>query len=227
MASNFSPDFTKSVHTLQVFKQKVLKKLYSAPPPERKIQEALTKAFKTQQEQEKEEERSKSASDSKDDAQIIPVSRKVYTVNLPPSGNEVCSTRLNEHHESQDSSEEPEEENSSQKFPRKRKRRRKLNSSLLDHIKKNVPSVFQQQEESKIDILHTLHLDSAKPGAETLTKNRKRKLKKKRHKERLKAAGLAPRATAVEFMYEPREGSSEEGPAKSEEVDIMDFLNAM
>ncbi|XP_048387747.1 glutamate-rich protein 1 isoform X2 [Stegostoma tigrinum] len=150
-----------------VFEQKVLKKLYSSPPPERKIQEALTKAFKTQQEQEKEEERNKSTGDSKDDAQIIPVSKKVYTVNLPPSGNEVCSTRLKEHHESQDSSEEPE--------------------------------------------------DSAKPGAEPLTKNRKRKLKKKRQKERLKAAGLAPRATAVEFMYEPGGGNREAGPAKSEE----------
>ncbi|XP_060677597.1 glutamate-rich protein 1 isoform X2 [Hemiscyllium ocellatum] len=156
----------------RVFEQKVLKKLYSSPPPEGKIPEALTTTFRAEKEQEK--ERSKSTGDSK-------------------------------------------EEDLSQKFPRKRKRRRKLNSSLLDHIKKNVPSVLQQPENIKNDILHTLHLDSAKSGAEALTKNKKRKLKKKRHKERLKAAGLAPRATAVEFTYQPAEGSSEEGVAESEE----------
>ncbi|GCC22674.1 hypothetical protein chiPu_0001062 [Chiloscyllium punctatum] len=199
----------------RVFEQKVLKKLYSSPPPERKIPEALTTTFRAEKEQEK--ERSKSTGDSKGNAQIRPVNKKVYTVSLPPSGNEVCSTRLNEQYESQDSSEQSEEEDFSQKFPRKRKRRRKLNSSLLDHIKKNVPSVLQQSEDVENGIENTLHLDSAKSGAEALTKNRKRKLKKKRHKERLKAAGLAPRATAVEFMYQPAEGSSEEGVAESEE----------
>ncbi|XP_060677605.1 uncharacterized protein LOC132807484 isoform X4 [Hemiscyllium ocellatum] len=91
----------------RVFEQKVLKKLYSSPPPEGKIPEALTTTFRAEKEQEK--ERSKSTGDSKGNAQIRPVNKKVYTVSLPPSGNEVCSTRLNEQHESQDSSEESEE----------------------------------------------------------------------------------------------------------------------
>ncbi|GCB80359.1 glutamate-rich protein 1 [Scyliorhinus torazame] len=212
----------------RVFEQKVLKKLYSSPPPEVRIQEAPTKISTSKQEQ-KEEERSNITGDSIGDAQIIPVCRKVYTVSLPPSGNEVCSTRSNEQHEPQDSSgEEPEEEESSQKFPRKRRRRRKINDSLFDHINKNAPPVLQQIEGLKTGIMQTPHLDSAKSEAETLTKNKRRKLKKKRHKEKLKAAGLVPRATAVEFTYQPGEVSSEEGAAEVDNAaEVIDLLNAM
>ncbi|XP_038656327.1 glutamate-rich protein 1 isoform X3 [Scyliorhinus canicula] len=188
----------------RVFEQKVLKKLYSSPP-EVRIQEAPTKISTSKQEQ-KEEERSNITSDSIGDAQIIPVCRKVYTVSLPPSGNELCSTKSNEQREPQDSSgEEPEEEEPSQKFPRKRRRRRKINDSLFDRINKNAPPVLQQIEGLETGIMQTSHLDSAKSEEETLTKNKRRKLKKKRHKEKLKAAGLVPRATAVEFTYQPGE----------------------
>ncbi|XP_041043972.1 glutamate-rich protein 1 isoform X1 [Carcharodon carcharias] len=207
-----------------VFEQKVLKKLYSPPlPPEGRIQEAPTKISSAKQEQ-KEEERNKITDDSIGDAQIIPVCSKVYTVSLPPPGSEVCSTRSNEQHESQDSSgEEPEEGETSQKFPRKRRRRRKLNSSLLDHINKNA---LQQPGGLQTGNLQTLHLDSAKSGAEILTKNKRRKLKKKRHKEKLKAAGLVPSAKAVEFTYQPAEGSSEEGAVEGDKAaEVIDLLN--
>ncbi|XP_078398013.1 glutamate-rich protein 1 [Cetorhinus maximus] len=210
-----------------VFEQKVLKKLYTPPlPPEGRIQEAPTKTSSAKQEQ-KEEERNKITGDSIGDAQIIPVCRKVYTVSLPPPGSEACSTRSNEQHESQDSSgEEPEEGETSQKFPRKRRRRRKLNSSLLDHINKNAQSALQQPEGLQTGILQTLQLDSAKSGAEILTKNKRRKLKKKRHKEKLKAAGLVPRAKAVEFTYQPGEGSSEEGAVEGDKAaEVIDLLN--
>ncbi|XP_078069353.1 glutamate-rich protein 1 [Mustelus asterias] len=212
----------------QVFEQKVLKKLYSSPPPEGRIQEAPTENSWTKQNQ-KEEERNKITGDSIGDAQIIPVCRKVYTVSLPPSGIEVCSTRSNEQRESQDSSgEEPEEEESSQKFPRKRRRRRKLNASLIDRINKNAQSAFQQPDGFQTGILEALHLDSATSETEILTKNKRRKLKKKRHKEKLKAAGLVPRATAVEFTYQPGEGSSEEGAAEGDKAaEFIDLLNAV
>ncbi|XP_067877991.1 glutamate-rich protein 1 [Heterodontus francisci] len=206
----------------QAFKQKVLKKLYSSPSP------VPTKISRVKQEH-KEEERNKITGDSIDAAQIIPVCGKIYTVSLPPSGNEACSTISDEQHESQDSSgEELEEGESSQKIQRKHRRRRKFNNSMLDHINKNGQSALQQPEALQSDILQTLYLDSGKPGAETLTKNRRRKLKKKRHKEKLKAAGLVPRATAVEFTYEPGEGSSEEGVAEDgkKAAELTDYLNA-
>ncbi|XP_067841357.1 glutamate-rich protein 1 [Heptranchias perlo] len=211
------------------FKQKVLKKLYSSPPLEEKIHEAPTKNSRAKLEQ-REVERNKINGDAVDDAQIIPVCRKVYTVSLPPSGYEVCSTRPNEQLESQDSSdEEPDGGDSSPKFQRKRRRRRKFNSSLLEHISKNAQSALQQPEALQTDILQTLQIDSTKLGPETLTKNRRRKLKKKRHKEKLKAAGLVSRATAVEFTYQPGEGSSEEDAAECEKkaAEVIDSLQAI
>uniref|UniRef100_UPI00398F191B uncharacterized protein n=1 Tax=Pristiophorus japonicus TaxID=55135 RepID=UPI00398F191B len=91
----------------QAFKQKVLKKLYSSPSLEAKIHESPTEKSRAKQEP-REEERNQINGDSID-ADVIPACGKVYTVSLPPSGYEVCSTRLKEQHESQDSSDaEPE-----------------------------------------------------------------------------------------------------------------------
>lgn len=53
-------------------------------------------------------------------------------------------------------------------------------------------------------------------STEQLSKNRKRKMKKKRHKEKVQALGLVPRARAVEFTY------AQNGDGNSEEV--LDFL---
>lgn len=53
-------------------------------------------------------------------------------------------------------------------------------------------------------------------STERLSKNRKRKMKKKRHKEKLLALGLVPRTRAVEFTFaQKEEGNSEE---------VLDFL---
>lgn len=48
-------------------------------------------------------------------------------------------------------------------------------------------------------------------STEQLSKNRKRKMKKRRHKEKVQALGLVPRARAVEFTYaQSGDGNSEE-----------------
>lgn len=90
----------------------------------------------------------------------------------------------------------------------------------------------------------TLHQDSVKDGAapesesstgqghkpddeggEHVSRNKKRKLKKKRHKERLLSMGLMPRAAALEFTF-TKDGEVEEGKEGDERraTDVSDFL---
>lgn len=47
-------------------------------------------------------------------------------------------------------------------------------------------------------------------GAEHISRNKKRKLKKKRHKEKLRLMGLTPKAAALEFTYLKDGGEEEE-----------------
>ncbi|XP_036810885.1 glutamate-rich protein 1 isoform X4 [Oncorhynchus mykiss] len=61
---------------------------------------------------------------------------------------------------------------------------------------------------------------------ERLSKNKRRKLKKKRHKEKLLSLGLMPRAAALEFTYQ-REGNGEEEDEEMRQgraAEVMDFL---
>ncbi|XP_051880285.1 glutamate-rich protein 1 isoform X2 [Pristis pectinata] len=208
----------------QAFKQKVLKKLYCSSPLEEKTNEAPAKKSRAKQEK-REVERNKS-SDAIGTSQIVPECRKVYTVSLPPSGYEVCATRPNERHEPQKSSEEESEErHSAKEFQRKHKRKRKFKSSVLESFSEKTRTEFQQPTMLQTDILQTLTLYSAKSETEMLTKNRRRKLKKKRHKEKLKAAGLVSKATAVELIYQPGEGSNDDVAEAEKAVEVID-LNA-
>lgn len=60
---------------------------------------------------------------------------------------------------------------------------------------------------------------TVREGAERISRNKKRKLKKKRHKEKLLSMGLMPRATALDFTYR---SAGEEGTRRAAEV--SDFL---
>lgn len=64
-------------------------------------------------------------------------------------------------------------------------------------------------------------------GSECLSKNKRRKMKKKRHKEKLLALGLVPRSMALEFTYkqsEEKDGEEDDEEKKVEEV--LDFLQS-
>ncbi|XP_007892208.1 glutamate-rich protein 1 [Callorhinchus milii] len=206
-----------------VFKQHVLNQLYGLPHIEEKNLEAPTKQSSANQEQ-----RSKISDSSIDVKQTIPVHRKIYTVSLPPSQYEMSSTRQNEQPKSHDSSDEVQDESDCpRRFQRKRRHKRKLCSSFS--FSNDAQTVLEQQPKLfETDILQTTHIDSAKHTTETLSKNKKRKLKKKRHKEKLRAAGLLSKATALEFTYQPEEGRSEEDDAEGEKKasEIIDFLQA-
>ncbi|XP_071354037.1 glutamate-rich protein 1 isoform X2 [Trachinotus anak] len=92
----------------------------------------------------------------------------------------------------------------------------------------------------------TLHQDSGKGGAapgsessagrsqaavdearEHISRNKKRKLKKKRHKEKLLSMGVVPRAAALEFTYQ-RDGEEEEEEEEEDNerraAEVSDFL---
>lgn len=59
-------------------------------------------------------------------------------------------------------------------------------------------------------------------GQECMSKNKRRKLKKKRHKEKLRSMGLIPRAAALEFTYK-KDGEEEEGDERRA-TEVSDFL---
>ncbi|XP_072912875.1 glutamate-rich protein 1 [Hemitrygon akajei] len=211
---------TMMVERKRVFKQKVLQKLYFSSPLEEKTNEAPTKKSSTKQEK-RELERNKST-ETKGTAQIDPECRKVYTVSLPPPGYKESAPESNEQHEPQESSEEESEErHSAEKFHRKHKRKRKLKGLVHKDFCEKTNTEFQQPADLQTDILQTLTC-SEKPKTEMLTKNRRRKLKKKRHKEKLKAAGLVSKAAAVELIYQPVESSNGDVAGAEEAAEVID-----
>lgn len=60
-------------------------------------------------------------------------------------------------------------------------------------------------------------------GGEHISRNKKRKLKKKRHKEKLLSMGLMPRAAALEFTY-TRDEEEEERNDETTAAEVSDFL---
>lgn len=62
-------------------------------------------------------------------------------------------------------------------------------------------------------------------GGEGVSRNRRRKLKKKRHKEKLLSTGVTPRASALEFTYQ-KDGEMEEEKEDAERraAELSDFL---
>lgn len=64
------------------------------------------------------------------------------------------------------------------------------------------------------------HVDEA---GEQMSKNKKRKLKKKRHKEKLLSMGLMPRAAALEFTYQ-KDVEEEEEDNERRAAEVSDFL---
>lgn len=99
----------------------------------------------------------------------------------------------------------------------RRKKRRKKKAAICPDCKNNgaapaiQPSVAPGQTRTQ-------------EGGKGVSKNKKRKLKKKRHKEKLLSLGLTPQAAAVEFTYrKDSEGSDESGRRVAE---VSDFLRS-
>lgn len=108
--------------------------------------------------------------------------------------------------------------------PRRKRRRRR---------KGKVSEVLVNGAEGKESVTGS-EVDAARTSpAEQLSRNKKRKLKKKRHREKLRSLGLAPQASVVEFTYQHKEDAEAgEDEAEDEEdecndeqaAEVLDFL---
>ncbi|XP_026142130.1 glutamate-rich protein 1 isoform X1 [Carassius auratus] len=147
--------------------------------------------------------------------------KKLYTVLPPPEGYLINSEEdlvTPSNPDPTDSEDSPADADDHELY-KKRKRRRK---------KKVLPNTTEEVSTPAAEGAILGQTDAAHPSdegdtgssvsTEQLSKNRKRKMKKKRHKEKVQALGLVPRARAVEFTYAQR------GDGNSEEV--LDFLRS-
>ncbi|XP_028294755.1 glutamate-rich protein 1 [Gouania willdenowi] len=208
-----------------VFHSKVLQKLYPPPPKEETshIPQCFTDSS-TKKTHEKRKVKQQSGANQ---------SRRMYTVLPPPPGFDLHSQESATPFgtQSRNSAEDPvedivyeatedahDEEEDEEQIGRKRKRR-KRKAANHPHSEKDTP-------------LSTVHGQTAgvEGGESLISKNKKRKLKKKRHKEKLLSMGLMPRANALEFTYQKDVQGHEEQVEEEQEEDgksaaeVTDFL---
>lgn len=97
----------------------------------------------------------------------------------------------------------------------KRKRRRKRKSTLQQDSGKDGAAPVSESSAGRSQT-------PVDEGGERISKNKKRKLKKKRHKEKLLSMGLVPRATALEFTY--KKDGEEDDDNERRAAEVSDFL---
>ncbi|KAM3594985.1 uncharacterized protein V6R79_016476 [Siganus canaliculatus] len=202
-------------HRKEVFQSKVLQKLYPAAtqkqekePSPPHIVKALAKKTYKQIKACGEGSVSKDADKTQSAAKL---GRRMYTVLPPPADYrtdpEKCVTLhqregLNCADNPAEESVPDEEPEQDKEVGQKRKRRKRKPALHTDSEKDGASHV----RESSVGQSQTPEDD----GGESISRNKKRKLKKKRHKEKLISMGLVPRATALEFTYKREEEEVDE-----------------
>lgn len=127
--------------------------------------------------------------------------KRIYTVQPPPADYKANSEVSVTHSEPENlQSAEVPDENSA-------------DGSNYQQAKEPEQNRRRRRRRKRKDAALALNQTAVNEGDECLSKNKKRKLKKKRHKEKLLSMGLVPRTAAVEFTYQ-RDRS---GPAKGDE----------
>ncbi|XP_027030977.2 glutamate-rich protein 1 isoform X2 [Tachysurus fulvidraco] len=220
--------FTSESGSSQVFQAKVLQRLYPATPKVEKVPETpvhhpqATKCLKGFQ---------LKPSKVSGHAGLSAVSgRKVYTVLPPPkdyipaSGDGLGSlsdaqavNNADEMPVDLPGSEDRSDAEDDRASERRKRRRKKKSGTISDG---NRPTAPADAADDKEDDAKERNAGKAE-GSEGLSKNKRRKMKRKRHKEKLLALGLLPRSMALEFTYKKDEEDEEK---KVEEV--VDFLRS-
>ncbi|XP_026209539.1 glutamate-rich protein 1 [Anabas testudineus] len=221
-------------HRKEVFQSKVLQKLYPAVPKLEKdlspplIVDVLAKKKYVKRKPCEEHTRGGDAGRTHGAANT---GRRMYTV-LPPPADYVTHSEESfalPHLENTNSAKDPSEgsvdesndelnHDKEDEVQKRKKRRRKRKST---HFQDSVQDGAVPMTESSTGQSHT----AVNEGGEHISRNKKRKLKKKRHKEKLLSMGLMPRASALEFTYK-KDGEVEEGEEDNEKraAEVSDFL---
>ncbi|XP_040916816.1 glutamate-rich protein 1 isoform X2 [Toxotes jaculatrix] len=155
--------------------------------------------------------------------------RRMYTVLPPPadykthSEKSVTLPQLESINSAEDPAEESDRESNEEldqdkdqdKQTRKRRRRKRKPALDQDSGKDGAAPGSESsagQSQTAVD-----------GGAEHISRNKRRKLKKKRHKEKLLSMGVMHRATALEFTYQ-KDGEEEEEDNERRAAEVSDFL---
>ncbi|XP_070698329.1 glutamate-rich protein 1 [Pempheris klunzingeri] len=217
----------------KVFQSKVLQRLYPAAPklekepsPPRFVEALAKKPYVKR----KARQEDTATGDAGKRQSAASPGRRMYTVLPPPADYKAEKSVTLPQLGSINSAEDPAEEsihNSSDELDqneeeeeRRRKRRRRKNKPALH--KDSGKDGAAAQSESSAGQSQT----PVDEGGECISRNRKRKLKKKRHKEKLLSMGLMPRAAALEFTYQ-KDGEEEEEEEEENErraAEVSDFL---
>ncbi|XP_005806047.2 glutamate-rich protein 1 [Xiphophorus maculatus] len=215
-------------HRKEVFQSKVLQKLYPAITTQGKEQnlsaisedQATTTHVKTCGEE-------NAFGDAEKPQSAASQCRQMYTVLPPPEGYNVHAEKsvtlfqlesVNReedpteecvHRSNEEEDEEKEAEDQEAEDQKRRRRRKKKKPGPSQDSGKDGPPVSDGSGQSQVAV---------DKGSEHISRNKKRKLKKKRHKEKLLSLGLMPRAAALEFTYSRDEEEEEDSQRKAAEV---------
>ncbi|XP_062296652.1 glutamate-rich protein 1 isoform X1 [Scomber scombrus] len=220
-------------HRKEVFQSKVYQRLYPAAPKLEKdpspprIVEALAKKTHVKR------KASQGDTDNRDAGMTQNASnlgRRVYTVLPPPADyktdaeksvtlpqlENINSAEYPAEEINHESNEDLDQDKAEEEQKRRRRRRRKRKPTSLENSGKDGAA---QISETRTGEGQT----SVDEGGERISKNKKRKLKKKRHKDKLLSMGLMPRASALEFTYQ-KDGEEEEEDEEGRAAEVSDFL---
>ncbi|XP_068195207.1 glutamate-rich protein 1 isoform X2 [Antennarius striatus] len=210
----------------EVFQSKVLQKLY---PAAQTLEEPSSPCIAKNPAKNIQLERKPSQDDITTDARkqqrATNPERRMYTVLPPPadykanSEKSITPSQLESINTAQDPAEESshdaseELEQDKEEGEQKRKRRKRKRKSTLP----------QDAWKNGAGVLNESCTDQMSEGREHISRNKKRKLKKKRHKEKLLSMGLMPRASALEFTYR-KDKEEEEQVEEARAAEVSDFL---
>nr|XP_012314111.1 glutamate-rich protein 1 isoform X2 [Aotus nancymaae] len=217
-----------AAHRKHVFVEKVLQRLFPNVPSGQEKEEPQTLAIQTLPKKVTSEKvRQKPVRPLTDAGSETPTARRLYTAPGPPEGYipswpEPSSCRSPKKVSSGDDTEDPD--------PHDQPKRRRIRKHKSRKNFKNPNNVLVEQ----VELEKQQHLSQEKSQQQytdgpTISKNKKRKLKKKQQIKRKKAVGLVTKAAGINFMYQPEESSSEgadvgeaseEGGADTNEEDL-------